>query len=408
MRIPSPRQAMVLLGLCLHCVMFGKGSEIQAQTQPPPIVVYFGNASDSYSENAGTVQSQVYLSAPSTSVVTVNYQTNPNDPPPSGSSGMLPAQPGVDYQPVSGQLTFNPGETVQSVPLTLLNGDNSASPLYVGIDLSDPVGAVLSDNPAYPTTHYVIIYDTSSPDGTSIIAVDDDADVDDDTMITASGNVLSNDDDPDGDALTVVAVNGSAANVGTAVQGTYGTLVTNSDGTYTYTVNTDSLAVIDLPEDQVVVDQFTYTCGDRFGGTALANQNIRVNPKRKRCTITYPGGPVLRPRVFTQGSGTRIRVTVSTRSGAGLRIKLKLNDITGADISYYAAAAGGKLLPGTTPVVTGADGTATFYVDVDSLPVGGPYHIRGGQFLPSGNLDPRTPPLPAYQDDLTIRIRPAP
>ena len=52
--------------------------------------------------------------------------------------------------------------------------------------------------------------------------------------VNPTGNVLTNDT---GDSRTVSAVAGSAANVGGAVAGTYGSVTINSNGTYTYTVD---------------------------------------------------------------------------------------------------------------------------------------------------------------------------
>ncbi|WP_404463413.1 Ig-like domain-containing protein [Vreelandella aquamarina] len=49
--------------------------------------------------------------------------------------------------------------------------------------------------------------------------------------------VLSNDTDPDNNTLTVTEVEGSAANVGAAIQGKFGTLTLNSDGSYDYVSN---------------------------------------------------------------------------------------------------------------------------------------------------------------------------
>ena len=58
---------------------------------------------------------------------------------------------------------------------------------------------------------------------------------------SATGNVLTNDTDVDsGDTRTVTAVNGSAVEVGQPVTGTFGTLCSSADGTWTYTLdNTD-------------------------------------------------------------------------------------------------------------------------------------------------------------------------
>ena len=58
---------------------------------------------------------------------------------------------------------------------------------------------------------------------------------------------------------TITEVNGSAANVGHSVAGTYGSLVLNSDGSYGYVANA---AVDALVAGDNVSDQFTYTVDD--------------------------------------------------------------------------------------------------------------------------------------------------
>ena len=83
--------------------------------------------------------------------------------------------------------------------------------------------------------------------------------------VAASTGVLANDADPDvhdqGHSV-VSAVNGSAASVGHAVQGTYGSLTLNADGSYVYAANT-----------------FNYTVSDLHDGTGTSNLSIVVfNP----------------------------------------------------------------------------------------------------------------------------------
>ena len=67
---------------------------------------------------------------------------------------------------------------------------------------------------------------------------------DEDTPLSvdaANGVILSGtqpggvDSDPNGDTLAVTEVNGDTALVGQPIVGTYGTLVLNPDGSYTYT-----------------------------------------------------------------------------------------------------------------------------------------------------------------------------
>ena len=61
--------------------------------------------------NTGTTNAvvTVTLSAPSNQVVTATYESSPGT-----------ATSGVDYQPVSGTLTFNPGVTTQTISIPII------------------------------------------------------------------------------------------------------------------------------------------------------------------------------------------------------------------------------------------------------------------------------------------------
>ncbi len=89
------------------------------------------------------------------------------------------------------------------------------------------------------------------------------------TAGTAGTGVLAGDSDRDGDTLTLTAVNGSAGNLGVNVAGTYGTLVLNSNGSYTYTANAAYDAL--KPTDGLKTDTFSYTASDSNGGTITQN-----------------------------------------------------------------------------------------------------------------------------------------
>ncbi|WP_169736126.1 Ig-like domain-containing protein, partial [Roseomonas gilardii] len=93
-------------------------------------------------------------------------------------------------------------------------------------------------------------------------AVADRAAVSEDGVLQATGNVLSNDTDADGDTLTVTAVNGLAAGVGTAIAGTYGSLVLGANGQYTYVLANSQANVQALAAGQTVTETFTYTVSD--------------------------------------------------------------------------------------------------------------------------------------------------
>jgi VCBS repeat-containing protein len=95
--------------------------------------------------------------------------------------------------------------------------------------------------------------------------------------VSAANGVLANDTDPDAHDqghLFVGAVDGSAANVGQVVAGTYGSVDINADGSYVYTANKGG-----LPSQIVPQDTFTYTVADGHGGTDTSTLSIIVtNP----------------------------------------------------------------------------------------------------------------------------------
>jgi VCBS repeat-containing protein len=85
---------------------------------------------------------------------------------------------------------------------------------------------------------------------------------------TVNGNVLGNDSDPaEGDSLTVSMLNGEVLGAGLTVDGDYGTLTLNSDGTYTYT----------LTSSDPGQDFFSYTMSDGYGGLSSATLSFNVN-----------------------------------------------------------------------------------------------------------------------------------
>jgi VCBS repeat-containing protein len=95
---------------------------------------------------------------------------------------------------------------------------------------------------------------------------------------TATGNVLTNDIDPDsGDTRTVIAVSGAAASVNQIVVGVYGTLIINSSGAWTYTLDTSDPDTLALPPDETAVDTFAYTMGDAVGATSTTTLDITVS-----------------------------------------------------------------------------------------------------------------------------------
>ncbi|MFN9916509.1 MAG: VCBS domain-containing protein, partial [Pirellulaceae bacterium] len=101
--------------------------------------------------------------------------------------------------------------------------------------------------------------------------------------VNPTGNVLTNDFDVDsGDTKAVTGVASgliatATLNAGTSVTGTYGSVVINSDGSYTYTVNNSNAAVQALrTSGETLSDVFTYTMRDTVGATSNAQLSITI------------------------------------------------------------------------------------------------------------------------------------
>ena len=92
------------------------------------------------------------------------------------------------------------------------------------------------------------------------VATNDQYVVDEGTSVgySAGLGVLGNDADADGDMLTATLLNGPSN----------GTLMLNSDGSFTYTHN----------GSETTGDSFTYTVSDGNGGTDTATVNLTINP----------------------------------------------------------------------------------------------------------------------------------
>jgi VCBS repeat-containing protein len=148
----------------------------------------------------------------------------------------------------------------------------------------DPLISFLMQSPAYGSPFYA-----TSVTGYAVpipTAEADRAHVQQGRLVTvdAAHGVLANDTDPIlNDTLTVSGVDGEAANVGRAVAGTYGTLILNADGGYTYLAAHNNHA---LPADGVGLDTFTYSAQEGAGGPATTTLTVVVTQQNE----TYLGG----------------------------------------------------------------------------------------------------------------------
>lgn len=145
-----------------------------------------------------------------------------------------------------------------NVKLTVTDGDGDSSSAEIALDLT-----IRDDGPVARADN-VTLTEAQAQAG-------------------ASGeNVLDNDvfgaDAPAG--KTVSSVNGG--NPGEAVNGTYGTLTLNADGTYTYQLTPG----VDVPKGESVTEEFTYTIKDADGDTSEATLTITITGDANEPVVT--------------------------------------------------------------------------------------------------------------------------
>jgi VCBS repeat-containing protein len=132
-----------------------------------------------------------------------------------------------------------------------------------------------------------------------------------------TGNVLTNDTDPDsGDTKTVTGVlagvqASAAVNVGSAVNGSFGSITIAADGSYTYTVNNSNATVQALrTTSNTLNDVFTYTTRDTAGLTSTTQITVTIQGSNDAPTVSQVTGAVA-AYDFENGSGNSPSVVSS-------------------------------------------------------------------------------------------------
>ncbi|WP_024304352.1 S-layer family protein [Pseudogulbenkiania sp. MAI-1] len=179
------------------------------------------------------------------------------------------------------------------------------------------------------TESFAVTLQDSDGDSTSAsldIAITDDvptaqldsASVTEDGTLTASANVLSNDTLGADTPATVSSVNGSAGNVGVAIEGLYGTLTLNANGSYTYTLHNDNAAVQGLSSGEHLTDSFDYVLKDADGDTSLSTLTLTINGADDGITITglNPDGAEGTVDEAALATGSTPSATTETVSGS--------------------------------------------------------------------------------------------
>ncbi|SEM24232.1 VCBS repeat-containing protein, partial [Aquimarina amphilecti] len=161
---------------------------------------------------------------------------------------------------------------------------NSVFEDFIGVmfygDLTDPytegtrtIDITLNDSTGGSSTSQTIINITRLPE-----AFDDNNSIAANSMIAVTGDVLTNDvDDTPGEVLSVTEVNVFPSEVGASYNTLYGTFVIQSNGSYSYTVNTDNPAVAGLVNGTSLDDIVAYTVEDLEGNFDYGILTITIN-----------------------------------------------------------------------------------------------------------------------------------
>ncbi len=167
---------------------------------------------------------------------------------------------------------------------TLDNSNSTVNALDNGETLTDSFSYTASDGRANNSTSLVVTINGTTDNGAPV-AVNDSRSINEDGTNPVSGNVLSNDTDPNNDELTVTRVEGSAGNVGSTINGTYGTIRINSTGTYQYTLNNSNPTVNGLNGGQTLTESFDYTVSD---GSAADTGRLTVTINGRTDVVNSP------------------------------------------------------------------------------------------------------------------------
>ncbi|MHA6233693.1 retention module-containing protein [Pseudomonas fluorescens group sp. PF-69] len=196
------------------------------------------------------------------------------------SGGVAAGFPQSITTPLGSTLTitgYNPATGVVSYSYTLNGSENHAS--GDGTQLSEHFTVVAGDSNGDSATGSL---DVNISDDVPKAVDDSNAATASETHLTLNGSVLTN-DVQGADRIPTGPESGPV--VGGTFIGTYGTLVLNANGTYTYTLDTSDADFKALHGGGDGTETFTYTLKDADGDTSTANLVLQIHNNDDPVTI---------------------------------------------------------------------------------------------------------------------------
>jgi VCBS repeat-containing protein len=199
----------------------------------------------------------------------------------------VPAQTEADLQTaLTTALHDSTGSGAGSIDWTFAIPDQDLDFLNAGETLTATYNISVSDAFSSSTQVVTVIMDGATDPivVNSVIAAVADTAAPDAGTVVSSGSLLADDSAPDlSNVLSVTAVNGSAANLDTPIAGTYGTLLVDGSGLYSYIANSNLDA---LQAGQTATDQFTFTVSDSEGHNVATTLTFDITGADDAPTIT--------------------------------------------------------------------------------------------------------------------------
>ena len=274
---------------------------------------------------------------------------------------------------LSATTTNSTGSGSGSIAATFSAADSAFDFLAAGQTLTVTYNVMVTDNNGGNSSQPVTITITGTNDGPIAVADTNASDPVVESGVnpgntpfagdpTAVGNVLTNDTDVDTPhVLSVAAVAGSAANVGNAVIGIYGSVTISSNGSYTYTLNNADPDTEALSQGQVVTDQFTYTMTDEFGATSSSTLTITIIGTDDAPVVTPGAAAVVSEEGLPNGIPDSLPLSTNSPTATGT--------ITASDVDTGAVLTMTLGTP-TTPLTSGGVAIAWTLEDANHTLVG--------------------------------------
>ncbi len=306
----------------------------------------------------------------------------------SAPAGLTSDGKAITYNVTDSQITAVDSDGATVFTVTIDDPTNPAS--NYTFTLVKPLDHIAPDDTAMTLdfTFDVVDQDGDSAGGSSFsVTVNDDvptaADdtntiVEDATPSSVSGSVVSNDTlgaDANGTPISSIDGNAVVPGAATTVVGTYGTLLINADGTYSYTLDNSNLAVQDLDATQSTTETFTYIATDADGDNTTADLVITIQGSNDDVSLVVNDGTVAEAGLDTIGSQAATdseKLTNQQFSFTALdglkEVEIAGTVISATDLENLTGPAAGAISTGEGEItLTGytkaADGTVTVTYD---------------------------------------------